>query len=224
MTDDILKLVRQMIRHHEEDPNSVANIRHTLAETSRDIILLEEILVYLRESIDQDESIYAIPDSPAGQRLYEILGLKVMLNDLKVRVEDMRKILEAAREEINGLRIMVDTITDAQTLRVHEDIRGSSGDVDTDEVEWQAGHELVRNAIHLQVCSPSSCWIESPVNGAGPHYQDCGKTHTANPFMNKPLVWFTLACVFGSAWRSQCIISFDKSTTNRQGRFLTASR
>ena len=104
MTDDILKLVRQMIRHHEEDPNSVANIRHTLAETSRDIILLEEILVYLRESIDQDESIYAIPDSPAGQRLYEILGLKVMLNDLKVRVEDMRKILEAAREEINGLR------------------------------------------------------------------------------------------------------------------------
>ena len=197
MTDDILKLVRQMIRHHEEDPNSVANIRHTLAETSRDIILLEEILVYLRESIDQDESIYAIPDSPAGQRLYEILGLKVMLNDLKVRVEDMRKILEAAREEINGLRIMVDTIADAQTLRVHEDIRGSSGEM---LIQMKSNGKQGTSLYAMQFIFAGLLAFELLDRITGEWsvvHTDWAQTYIVNPFMNKPLVWFTLSlCVW----------------------------
>jgi len=39
---------RQMIARYERDPNSVPRIRHTLSETSKDIILLEEVLLYLQ--------------------------------------------------------------------------------------------------------------------------------------------------------------------------------
>jgi WD repeat-containing protein 35 len=55
--DDTLKTARQLIAKYEQDPNSIPRIRHTLSETSKDIILLEEVLLYLRESLEQDNSI-----------------------------------------------------------------------------------------------------------------------------------------------------------------------
>ena len=193
MTDDILKLVRQMIKNHEEDPNSVANIRHTLAETSRDIILLEEILVYLKESIEQDESIHTIPDTESGRRLYEILGLKVMLADLTVRVADMRKILEAARKEIDGLRIMVDTVAESQALRVHEDIRGSSGEM---LVQIKSNSKQGTSLYTMQFIFAGMLAFELLDRLTGEWsvvHTEWARSYIVDPFMNKPLVWFILS-------------------------------
>ena len=193
MTDDILKLVRQMIKHHEEDPNSVATIRHTLAETSRDIILLEEILVYLKESIEQDESIHAIPETESGRRLYKILGLKVMLADLTVRVADMRKILEAARKEIDGLRIMVDTVAESQALRVHEDIRGSSGEM---LMQIKSNSKQGTSLYTMQFIFAGMLAFELLDRLTGEWsvvHTEWARSYIVDPFMNKPLVWFILS-------------------------------
>jgi len=193
MTDDILKLVRQMIQHHEEDPNSVANIRHTLAETSRDIILLEEILVYLKESIEQDASIKALPKDESGSRLYKILNLKVMLDDLVVRVEDMRKILDAARKEINGLRIMVDTVADTQSLRLQEDIRGNSGEM---LMQLKSNSSQGTSLYTMQFIFAGILAFELLDRITGQWsvvHTEWARAYIVDPFMNKPLVWFVLS-------------------------------
>ena len=193
MTDDILKLARQMIQHHEEDPNSVANIRHTLAETSRDIILLEEILVYLKESIEQDTSIRIVPKDESGLRLYKILNLKVMLDDLVVRVEDMRKILVAAREEITGLRIMVDTVAETQSLRLQEDIRGNSGDM---LMQLKSNSTQGTSLYTMQFIFAGLLAFELLDRITGEWsvvHTEWARAYIVDPFMNKPLVWFILS-------------------------------
>lgn len=190
MTDDILKNVRQMIKRHEEDPNSVANIRHTLAESSKDIVLLEEILVYLKESIEQDSSIRTIPDSETGRRLYSILGLNIMLADLQVRVTDMQKILAAAREEINGLRIMVDTVAEDQALRVHEDIRGNSGEM---LMQMKSNTKQGTSLYVMQFVFAGILAFELLDRLTGEWsvvHTEWAKSYIVDPFMNKPLVWF----------------------------------
>jgi WD repeat-containing protein 35 len=100
--DDTLKTARQLIAKYEQDPNSIPRIRHTLSETSKDIILLEEVLLYLRESLEQDTSIYAEPTDESGYRLYQVLKVKTILNDLHIRIADMQKVLLGARHEVNG--------------------------------------------------------------------------------------------------------------------------
>lgn len=197
MTDDILKMVRQMIKHQEEDPNSVANIRHTLAETSRDIILLEELLVYLKESLDQDSFLKTVPDTASGRRLYEILGMKAMLDDLEVRVQDMRKILMAAREEINGLRIMVDTVAESQALRVQEDIRGSSGEM---LMQLKDNSKQGTSLYTMQFIFAGMLAFELLDRLTGEWsvvHTEWARAYIVDPFMNKPLVWFILSmCVW----------------------------
>lgn len=190
MTDDILKNVRHMINRHEEDPNSVAKIRHTLAESSKDIIFLEEILVYLKESIEQDASLRTIPELESGRRLYSILRLNVMLADLQVRVTDMQKILTAAREEINGLRIMVDTVAEDQALRVHEDIRGNSGEM---LIQMKANTKQGTSLYVMQFVFAGILAFELLDRLTGEWsvvHTEWAKAYIVDPFMNKPLVWF----------------------------------
>ena len=118
--DDTLKTARQLIAKYERDPNSIPRIRHTLSETSKDIILLEEVLLYLQESLEQDTSIYAEPTDESGYKLYQVLKVKTILNDLNIRIADMQKVLLGARHEVNGLRAMTDTIAETQMFRLQE--------------------------------------------------------------------------------------------------------
>ena len=127
--DDTLKTARQLIAKYEQDPNSIPRIRHTLSETSKDIILLEEVLLYLAESLEQDTSIWAEPVDDAGHKLYQVLKVKTILNDLQIRITDMKKVLLGARHEVNGLRQMTDTIAETQMFRLQEEIRGNSSDM-----------------------------------------------------------------------------------------------
>ena len=106
IVDDTLKTTRKMINEYERDPNSIPRIRRTISETSKDIILLEEILLYLSESLSQDRSIYQRPSDPAGVRLYDILDVDIMIDDLKcvhsherawrARAHERRRVLPAS--------------------------------------------------------------------------------------------------------------------------------
>ena len=195
MTDDILKSVRLMIRHHEEDPNSVAKIRRTLGETSKDVILLEEILVYLKESIEQDASIHTTPQTETGRRLYGLLGLDVMIADLEVRVLDMQKIVMAARKEIDALQIMGDTIAESHALRVHEDIRGNSSEMLMQmKSNTKQGTSLY---VMLFVFSGILAFelLDRLTGEWSVVHTEWARSYIVDPFMNKPLVWFILSLV-----------------------------
>ena len=50
---DDMKVVRSLIYDNEKDPNSIRIIRGDLATVSQHVILLEEVLGYLRESLGE---------------------------------------------------------------------------------------------------------------------------------------------------------------------------
>lgn len=69
--DDLLSKIRRLITTHYEDPNYVAQIRLLLNQGSRDVILLEEILEYLKESLDEVR-LPPPPEEALGRRLQKV--------------------------------------------------------------------------------------------------------------------------------------------------------
>lgn len=69
--DDLLSRIRRLITTHYEDPNYVAQIRLLLNQGSRDVILLEEILEYLKESLDEIR-LPPQPEEALGRRLQKV--------------------------------------------------------------------------------------------------------------------------------------------------------
>jgi hypothetical protein len=61
---DRLKHIRSLIYGHESNPNSVTIIRNMLSQSSADITLLNEIQLYLSESL-QDFTLPNESDDPA---------------------------------------------------------------------------------------------------------------------------------------------------------------
>ena len=48
---DTLTKIRQLILRHQSDPDNVERIRFAISEASKDLILLQETLEYLEESL-----------------------------------------------------------------------------------------------------------------------------------------------------------------------------
>ena len=193
IVDDTLKTARQLIARYERDPNSIPRIRHTLSETSKDIILLEEVLMYLQESLEQDTSIYAEPADESGYKLYQVLKVKTMLDDLRIRVVDMQKVLLGARHEVNGLRAMTDTIAETQMFRLQEEIRGNSSDM----LQQLKINERQSTSLDvMQVIFAGSLAFEILDRLTGEWsvvHTNWARAYIVDPFMSKPLVWFIIS-------------------------------
>ena len=191
--DDTLKTARQLIAKYEQDPNSIPRIRHTLSETSKDIILLEEVLLYLRESLEQDTSIYAEPTDESGYRLYQVLKVKTILNDLHIRIADMQKVLLGARHEVNGLRQMADTVAETQMFRLQEEIRGNSSDM-LQQLKINERQSTSLDVMQVIFAGSLAFDILDRLTG------EWSVVHTAwarafivDPFMSKPMLWFIIS-------------------------------
>ena len=191
--DDTLKTARLLIAKYERDPNSIPRIRHTLSETSKDIILLEEVLLYLQESLEQDTSIYAEPSDESGYKLYQVLKVKTILNDLHIRITDMQKVLLGARHEVNGLRAMTDTIAETQMFRLQEEIRGNSSDM----LQQLKINERQSTSLDvMQVIFAGSLAFEILDRLTGEWsvvHTSWARAYIVDPFMSKPMVWFIIS-------------------------------
>merc|ERR1719261_383142 len=92
---------------HEQNPNYIAMVRSKLNDSSRDIILLQEVLSYLTESLD----IYETPQRPedeAGSTLFSVLSCATLHNDCQLRANDLQKLVEGAAHELGNLTQMTD--------------------------------------------------------------------------------------------------------------------
>ena len=191
--DDTLKTARRLIARYERDPNSIPHIRHTLSETSKDIILLEEVLMYLKESLEQDTSIYAEPTDESGYKLYQVLKVKKMLDDLHIRVVDMQKVLLGARHEVNGLHAMTDTIAETQMFRLQEEICGNSSDM---LKQLKINERQSTSLDVMQVIFAGSLAFEILDRLTGEWsvvHTSWARAYIVDPFMSKPMVWFIIS-------------------------------
>ncbi|KAG6964097.1 hypothetical protein JG687_00006171 [Phytophthora cactorum] len=121
IVDDMAQ-VRKLIETSEKDPNRLREIRNRLASLSREIIMMEETLSYLKESLDE-AMVPAEPPEQAGRSLYERLQLGILSNQLKRRVKDLHKNMGGARHELAVLNEMASIVSSEKDFQQNEAIR-----------------------------------------------------------------------------------------------------
>ncbi|GMF31451.1 unnamed protein product [Phytophthora lilii] len=121
IVDDMAQ-VRKLIETAEKDPNRLREIRNRLAVLSKEIIMMEETLSYLKESLDE-AIVPAEPPEQAGRSLYERLQLGILSNQLKRRVKDLQKNMGGARHELAVLNEMASIVSSEKDFQQNEAIR-----------------------------------------------------------------------------------------------------
>jgi WD repeat-containing protein 35 len=122
MVLDEMKETRRLIDISDTNPNSIQLIRAKMAEISKDIIMLEEILGYLAEALETCE----IPPEPAdqsGRALYERLQIADLAGQLSRRVIDLRKNMAGARHEMEVLREMSNIVSETKMFQLTEGVQ-----------------------------------------------------------------------------------------------------
>lgn len=122
--DDLLGKTRNLIVSYRDDPNHVSRIRVMLNNGSRDIVMLEELLSYLNESL-QDFQLPAPPEEgtdPTGEMLHKLLNVKGAKNDVRLRVMDLMKLVHGAKNELGNLQQMTDVINTKQLEDVFKNV------------------------------------------------------------------------------------------------------
>ena len=98
--DDMLKKIRILVMTYQKDPNHIQRIRDRLNDASRDIILLQEILEYLKESLDE-----MIPppmgEDRVSKRVYKVLDVPQMRTDIIMRCTDLVKLIHGAQNTVS---------------------------------------------------------------------------------------------------------------------------
>ncbi len=117
--DDALRQIRYNVTHHEEDPNSVVNIRRFLSKVSREVILMDECLTYLEESCQEFKKLPAT-NLASEIKLMELLCIDVQFKSLKKRVLDMRKNVKGAIRELQSLQSLTDMISQTQAFKLQD--------------------------------------------------------------------------------------------------------
>ncbi|KAG7386680.1 WD repeat-containing protein 35 [Phytophthora pseudosyringae] len=121
IVDDMAQ-VRKLIESAQKDPNRLRDIRSRLAVLSKEIIMMEETLSYLKESLDE-AIVPAEPPEQAGRSLYERLQLGILSNQLKRRVKDLHKNMGGARHELVVLNEMASIVSSEKDFQQNEAIR-----------------------------------------------------------------------------------------------------
>lgn len=119
---DAMKETRNLIDISDSNPNSIALIRERMAIISKHIILLEEVLGYLAESLETCE----LPPEPAdqsGRALFERLQIADLAGQLSRRVLDLRKNMDGARHELEVLREMSNIVSETKMFKMTEGVQ-----------------------------------------------------------------------------------------------------
>jgi len=119
ITLDSLKNIRRKILEAAKDPNSLETVRAQLAQESRDIIMLEETLAYVSESLDTMK-IPAIPADPAGKKLFEVLDIARVRHELQRRITDLHKNTKSSAHELTILRQMSEGMKEDRMFHLQE--------------------------------------------------------------------------------------------------------
>jgi hypothetical protein len=123
--DDSLKTIRILIMTYQTDPNNVQRIRDRLNDASRDIILLQEVLEYLKESLEELQVPPMVKNS-VGKRLFKVLDVPQMKNDIMMRCMDLVKLIHGARNTLLTLQRMSDVINTKQLEDVFKNVQSNT--------------------------------------------------------------------------------------------------
>jgi len=126
---DGMKVYRDKIEKYFEDPNAVAIIRKGLDKIYDDTSLMAEVLRHLEMSLEVDPlPPHAMPQTKAGKRLYQVLQIESLLENLDKRVRDCNKQVQATYHEINFLKAQINNEAKVLLERVKMETRSRYAD------------------------------------------------------------------------------------------------
>ena len=108
---DAMKMVRELIDMSHTDPKAVHQIRGRMAVIASQVILMEEILGYMRLSL-LGLKVPAEPPEQSGRSLYERLSLDSLKGQLELRIMDLEKNASGTRHEMEFLSGMGLVVSD----------------------------------------------------------------------------------------------------------------
>ena len=190
--EDTLRHVRKLIVEHEKDPNSIATVRELLSEASRHVILLEETLGYLRESLEMLAD-PMVPEDEAGRNLYQALNIPGLLKDLKERSKDLKKNVTGASHELQGLRDMTDVISENQMFKLQESMQANTKNL---EEVFRANERASASLELMQVILAGTLSFDILDRITGDWTvtdQEWAKSAFVEPLMKQPGVWFLIS-------------------------------
>ena len=120
LQDDMTK-TQEIIETAHEDPKSIHTIRKRMANVSRDIIQMEEILGYMEEAI-RGLDVPAEPPEQSGRSLYERLQLSKLNGQLERRITDLVKNMRGARHEMEFLQNLAAVVSENKLFLYNESI------------------------------------------------------------------------------------------------------
>jgi len=103
---DDMALLRKTMEAADLDPNVITKVNTAHMKLSRELTLMEEILSYMLESLENVE-IPPEPPEQAGRTLFERLELHAYRSQILNRCKDLKKNLKGARHELKLLADMV---------------------------------------------------------------------------------------------------------------------
>ena len=191
--------MRLIISEFEKDPSSIGTIRSMLAGVQKDLILLDEVLLYLYDSVRNDRSVSVTPPTEQGRKLFDLLRIRPMHDDLQIRVEDMRKIIEGNQNEARSLQSMTDTISEMVLLKVHEEIRDNSGDM-VSQLRVAEQQAVTLDALQAIFAGLLAFQVLDRITGDwSVVYTAWAQQYIVEPFMNKPFIWFIISMMSWAA-------------------------
>ncbi|KUF87047.1 WD repeat protein 35 [Phytophthora nicotianae] len=188
IVDDMAQ-VRKLIETAEKDPNRLREIRNRLASLSREIIMMEETLSYLKESLDE-AMVPAEPPEQAGRSLYERLQLGILSNQLKRRVKDLHKNMGGARHELAVLNEMASIVSSEKDFQQNEAIRMNTRTLcELQEINERSASTLL--IIKMMLSGLLAFNILDRITGDWTVAdQDWMKSFVEVMFYNNPGLWF----------------------------------
>jgi len=187
ITLDSLKNIRKKILDSAKDPNSLETVRAQLAQESRDIIMLEETLAYVTESLDTMK-IPAIPPDPAGKKLFEVLDIARVRHELQRRATDLTKNTKSASHELTILRQMSEGMKEDRMFFLQEILNHNTKQI-SNVVQANAEMTVLLGALQVILAGTLAFNILDRFTGTWSVVNRAWAMSLIDPLLGTPYLW-----------------------------------
>lgn len=118
--DDELVKVRRLTQTYRESPFNVEEMRKRLQDSTQNLVLLQETLGYINESLQMQKIPRSTSGDEVGRQLKKRLAVRSMHYDVSLRVKDLFKLMDGAANKVKILQLQntaIDKITLEDTVK-----------------------------------------------------------------------------------------------------------
>jgi hypothetical protein len=131
--NDGLTNVHRILDVYERDPNNsssvqVQEIRNGLSGASHVAIRLHEALLCMGNGIKRFQ--VPIPEGATGEKLYKLLKVQTLFEDVQDRIEDLDRNVDGAQRNLAALREMSAVVRDSLLVRINDQLMVTTKRVD----------------------------------------------------------------------------------------------